>query len=324
MKGRSFALLVGCMMMFSVILLIVSDYLDSYTEPNLMTTDSVEVIKNDLFDLTEDQGKLTIRYLYLDAEKKSGDAIVIKTPTGKVVLIDAGIVTTGLQVNDYLDRLQINKIDMAIATHPHYDHIGGYLTLLHEKTVDQLLMPNIDHTTDTYQQFSNLIQEKDVPTKFLYAGDQIILEEGIRIDVISPERKAIALAKEQKLSTTEINNLAFVLKLTYNETTFLFTSDIYKKQEDLLLQTKPNLLRADFLHAPHHGDHTSSSQAFINKVNPQFAVMSSNILQSKKVIKRYKQSDVNVFTTSRIGNVKIESDGVRIKVTPEYVRAYTK
>lgn len=323
MKKRSFALLVGCMMLFSMILIIVSDYLDSYTEPNLMTTDSVEVIKNDLFDLSEDQGKLTIRYLYLDAEKKSGDAIVIKTPTGRVVLIDAGIVTTGLQVNNYLDRLHINKIDIAIATHPHHDHIGGFLTLLHEKTVDQLFMPNIDHTTDTYQQFSNLIKEKEVPTKFLYAGDQIILEEGIWIDIISPERKVIASTKEQKLSTTEINNLAFVLKLTYDETTFLFTSDIYKKQEDHLLQTKPELLRADFLHAPHHGDNTSSSQAFISKVNPQFAVMSANILQSKNVIKRYKQSDVSVFTTSRIGNVRIESDGVRIKVTPEYVRAYT-
>ncbi|TNJ63515.1 MBL fold metallo-hydrolase [Paenibacillus hemerocallicola] len=82
------------------------------------------------------RGLLTVRYLDLQHAEASGDSIVVQSPDGKTMLIDAGTPAVGPQVVTYLDRLGIDKIDIAVNTHPHPDHIGGFESVFRAKTVD--------------------------------------------------------------------------------------------------------------------------------------------------------------------------------------------
>ncbi|WP_332696789.1 ComEC/Rec2 family competence protein [Halalkalibacter lacteus] len=259
--------------------------------------------------------ELEIRYFYLEADQKSGDAILIESPDGKTMLIDAGMEKTGSQLDEYLKQLQIDQIDYVISTHPHHDHIGGFLTILDSREIGVLLMPDIQHSTKIYLDFKNMLMQKKINYKYVKEGDQFVLGEGVKVEVISPSKEALNKAeKAEDLSTADINNLSLVLKVTYQDNTFLFTGDLYKKQEKALVEAKKELLNVDLLDAPHHGDATSSSKQFINAVNPQYTIISANILQSKKIVERYKKSGSHVYATSKHKNILITSDGCEIHV----------
>ncbi|WP_227939907.1 ComEC/Rec2 family competence protein [Alkalihalobacillus deserti] len=281
----------------------------------------VSIGRNELFNKEQHQGKLQIRYFHLEANEKSGDSILIKSPDGQTMLIDAGMVDTGDQLDRYLDQLSINKIDYAVATHPHHDHIGGYHTILQSRQIGLLLMPDLPHTTEVYSTLLNRMTERNIQPTYVKDGDRFRLGKNVEVEIISPSNGALEKAKkEKKLSTKDINNLSLVIKLTYNNHSFLFTSDIYKKQERKLVHLKEDLLDVDVLDAPHHGDSTSSLQAFINTVKPSYTMMSANIFQSKKVYERYLKSGSEVYATSMYGNILIVSDGEHLKIIPEKIK----
>ncbi len=287
----------------------------------VITTSSIETVTlntEEVFDTKQNEGSLQVRYLHLKADRKSGDSIFIQSPDGYTMLIDAGMVDTGEQLDRYLDHLSVDQIDYVIATHPHHDHIGGYHTLLQSRKIDTLLMPELPHTTEVYSVFLNKMIEKNIRPTYVKEGDRFKLGENIDVEFLSPSEGELEKArKEKKLSTRDINNLSLVIKVTYQDHSFLFTSDIYQKQEKQLVHFKKELLDVDVLDAPHHGDSTSSSQAFINAVKPRYTIMSANIFQSDKVYERYLKSGSEVYATSIHGNILVVSDGETIRIIPE-------
>ncbi|WP_161784701.1 ComEC/Rec2 family competence protein [Halalkalibacter okhensis] len=277
-----------------------------------------KVNHKEIFDETLHKGALQIRYFDLEADTKSGDAILIESPDGKRMLIDAGIVDTGEKLDHYLDQLNVNHLDIAVATHPHHDHIGGYHTLLKSKQIDLFIRPNLEHHTETYQVFRNLLREQAITEQFVAAEDRFTLGDHVEVEILGPSEEELIHAYESgKLSTAKMNDRSLVLKVTYLNHTFLFTGDIYKKKERELIKLYGDKLDVDVLHAPHHGDRTSSSQAFIDTVKPQHTIISANILQSKKVYNRYVKSGSNVYATSKNGTILLVSDGEDLTVLSE-------
>ncbi|ARK28635.1 ComEC/Rec2 family competence protein [Halalkalibacter krulwichiae] len=274
--------------------------------------------KAEIFNQDLHQGKLQIRYFNLESDKKSGDSILIVSPDGKSMLIDAGIVATGHKLNKYLNDLSIDRIDVAVATHPHHDHIGGYETILKTKQIGTLLMPELPHTTSAYARFLNTIQKRNVTPTYVVAGNHFSLGKEVSVEVLSPSHEALEKArKEKKLSTRYINNLSLVLKVTYRDQTFLFTGDIYKKQEEKLVNFKGEKLHVDLLDAPHHGKRTSSSNLFIQTVQPSYTVISMNNLRSKRAYSRYEKTGSRVVSTGINGNILIVSDGQSLTIKTE-------
>ncbi|GAE37264.1 ComEC/Rec2 family competence protein [Halalkalibacter akibai] len=305
---------------FVVLLLGISSACVSPIPEKFIQTTGSEIVTirtNEVFNISDYTGKLQVRYFNLEADKKSGDAILIISPDGKTMLIDSGKIETGRALDHYLDQLGIDRIDYAIATHPHHDHIGGYQTILRTKTVANLFMPNLPHTTEAYASFLKIVEEKKIEPNYIKSGDSFFLGDDVKVEVLSPSEEALDQArKEKRLSTTDINNLSLVMKLTYQDNTFLFTGDIYKKQEKRLVHLQKDLA-ADVLDAPHHGDDTSSHQKFIQAVQPKYTLISANILQSQKVYQRYIESGSEVFATSIHGNILLVSDGTNIEIIPE-------
>jgi competence protein ComEC len=260
---------------------------------------------------------LTVRYFDLPSDEKSGDAIFIRTPDGVTMMIDAGIPETGPYVDQYLDKLGIERLDYAVLTHPHYDHIGGFTTLLHTKEIGQIFTSVVPYNTNTYETVESLIEEKQIPREYLEEGDEWMLGSDVRVQVLNPPKGTTPESLPETIATPVINNHSIVLKLTYKDTSFLFPADIYKAAEAELVEKYGELLDADFLHAPHHGDETSNSGKFIDAVSPEIAVFSTNIFQSLRVEERYRDRGIEVYIPQLHGNILITSDGSELNVITE-------
>lgn len=278
---------------------------------------------NPFFDATQDPGRLSIRYFNLELfenglSEKSGDAILVTSPDGATMLIDAGITACGAHLDEYLNRLGITKINYAVATHPHIDHIGGYLTILNTKTVEQLFMVQIPHSTSTYQNFMSLIRRRSIPYKYLQAGDSFQLGAHVQVSILHPVLKPNPEVWAKSLTVGEQNSYSMVLRIEYGNNVFLFCGDIYQNAEQEIVERYGSeLLRADFMHAPHHGDAASSSLEFIQAVDPDVVVVSHHVFSPLSVYRRYRENGTLVFHTAIDGHILLTSDGNTLNVITE-------
>lgn len=270
----------------------------------------------DVFDTEAYRDQLRVRYFFLDSEEKSGDAIFLQTPDGYNIMIDSGIPATRTQLEEYMNQLGVTRIDYAINTHPHYDHMGGYTSLLQTKEIGGFYMPNVEHTTDTYRTVMDLIEQLDIPLHYLEDGDSLQIGEHVKMELLNPE-KGTSPDKFEDWSTENINNQSLVMKLYYGENTFLFAGDLYKSGEYDLTKRHSDQLKADMVHAPHHGDKTSSSPPFVKAASADIAVLSANIFQNLDIKQRYEKNGVLVASTALHGNILLVSDGKTIELITE-------
>ncbi|MGM8213632.1 MBL fold metallo-hydrolase, partial [Virgibacillus sp. W0430] len=100
-----------------------------------------------------------------------GDSILIETPNNKVILIDGGPPKAGKKVVTYLKQHHIEQIDLVIATHPDYDHIGGLIEVFKTFHVNQVADSGKLHTTKTYIRYMNQIRKNKLPINFVRRDD---------------------------------------------------------------------------------------------------------------------------------------------------------
>ncbi|SES88951.1 competence protein ComEC [Oceanobacillus limi] len=284
-----------------------------------------EVDAEAVFASDEESGDLEVRFFHLDppdGTEKTGISSLIITPKGKTLLIDAGIPAVGPLVDEYLNDLDVETIDYAIASHPHQDHIGGYLTLLETKEIGQVLETDFPYDSDVYLQYQELISNNNIDVTYPEKGDVIEIEKDLTLEVLSPDQNTIEnyLDIFDDFSAGVVNDLSLVLKLTYKDRSFLFPGDIYKGVESQLVDTFGDDLAADVLVAPHHGQHTSSSEKFIDAVNPEISVIPINLLYSKPTYDDYLEFS-EVYVSQFHGNVLLVSDGKKIDIYTEMEHA---
>jgi competence protein ComEC len=216
----------------------------------------------------------------------------------------------------YLRSQGIRKLDRIIISHGDMDHIGGAQTLLDSYPEADLVGQDID---------SLVIQNTGSDSKQnCYAGMQW-LWDGVKFAFLSPEEMTVAPAKTEKR-----NNHSCVLSVSSAYGSVLLTGDIEKSVEDQLLRKYPDQLLSDILMVPHHGSNTSSSQAFINAVNPKMALISVGYenryrLPSALVTARYEATGSELIRTDKSGAVTIRvltEEGISVDHYRERGRKY--
>ena len=140
-------------------------------------------------------------------------------------------------------------------------------------------------------------------------GQRIDAGNGAVIDILSPAEDAAA-------SASDPHDANIVSMLSYGETTILLTGDAEKALEHRLLFETPDMLDADILKVGHHGSKTSSTEAFLKAISPDMAVVSAGKKNRyghphADVLERFARLGIPVFRTDQMGNITIESDGVR-------------
>lgn len=227
------------------------------------------------------------------------------------ILIDSGESSASSDVIGYLNSLELDSLDMVIATHPHSDHIGSLSSVIGEFGTETLLCPELTEkmvpTTRSYEKLLDSAEKCGAKLEYAEVGASYELSAGCYLEILAPVR-----------DYDDLNNYSIAARLTYGETSFLFTGDIEKTAEQDILDSGADV-SADVLKVAHHGSSTSSSRAFIQAVSPEYAVIGVGSPNDyghphKKTTDLFKQLGITVYRTDRDGNVVWISDGKTLRV----------
>ena len=152
------------------------------------------------------------------------------------------------------------------------------------------------------------LKEKNVTRIELRRGMRIVLDHGVVFDVLFPDRDPHGM---------ETNDASVVGRLTYGDTSFLFTGDAPIKIEEYLTMLDVRSLDADVLKVGHHGSKTSTGNRFVGAVSPRYAVISAGKDNSyghphQEVLEVLAAHDLEVLVTAQEGTIVFESDGTNL------------
>lgn len=237
-----------------------------------------------------------------------GDAIFLEFPDGGNMLIDGGpcdyLDAGEMVILPFLRSSGITSLDTVILSHHHSDHYGGLLTLIKNYKIKKFVLDN----GTTEQNFSQIIKEKDVVHKVVKRGDKIIGYPEIEIYLLHP------LDINDKIS----NDDSVVVKIVYNQVSFLFPGDIENRTERELLPFK-EMLSSTVLKIPHHGSKNGYDQKFIELVHPKIGVIEVGKdnkfnLPNKQVLKNYEKMGTRIYRTDKDGAVIVTTNGKKVWV----------
>jgi competence protein ComEC len=243
-----------------------------------------------------------------------GDAIYIQTPSGQQILVDGGADPEEicLALGDELPYWD-KSLDLVVLTHPDDDHIMGLVEVLLRYEVGQVLEPGLDCGTPAYEEWLRLIDENDIKRTIAEAGQQMDLGDGIRIDVFHPQEELM------EGTESDTNNNSVVLRLVWDDVSFLLTGDICEEAEREMLY-RGYELDSSVLKVAHHGSDTSTSSHFLAAVDPDVAVISvgeDNAFGHPGDETLARLDGVVVYRTDEDGIITFTSDGERLWVETE-------
>ena len=243
-----------------------------------------------------------VHYINVD----QGDAILIQV-NNKNLLIDSGPKSHKKQLVKFLNDLNISKLDYVIATHPHEDHIGNMNTVLNSYKVQSFYAPKVYSYTKSFEQMIDSLKSNNLKINPIKRGcNTINLGFQTNVEVFSPINDTY----------DNENNYSPVIKVSFGNNSFLFTGDAEKEIEDKLILLNDDL-KADILKVSHHGSSSSTSDAFLNRVSPKYAVISvgkNNIYNhpNDTIISKLNTYKINILRTDIQNNITLISDGTNI------------
>lgn len=236
------------------------------------------------------------------------DAALIEAPGNVNILVDAGDISlysdSGTKVLiPYFNYRGIDHLDVAIISHPHADHIGGFPTILNEMTVDEIWTTRQNYNSELYKNIMELSHIHEISTRFVNSG----------FDTTIQRLRILTLFPTQDFHDKNINNHSIVQKFLYGENSVLFPGDM-EIEIDKKLQPYDSYLKADLFKVPHHGSITSSSIGLLQLISPDYAIISVGHGNkfghpSQEVLERYSERNILTLLTRDTGAVVFESDG---------------
>ena len=244
-------------------------------------------------------GTLTVTWL----DVGQGDAAVIQCG-GQSMLIDGGKPEKSSYIYAWLQQHGLSYLDVIVATHVDADHIGGLSGALNYASVGTAYCPVTTGTTETFQSFVKYLAQRGKQITVPIAGETFALG-GAQVQILGPLHSA-----------EDSNDNSIVLKVSFGATSFLFTGDAERAEEQDLLNAGVNL-QSTVLKVGHHGSDTSTSYPFLRAVAPQYAVISVGAGNSyghptEAVLSRLRDAGVTTFRTDMQGEITAVSDGQTI------------
>ena len=247
----------------------------------------------------EDIGMLTVHYIDVD----QADAMLLIAGDTKI-LIDGGNTGTAGDVLAYLRRFGVEELDLVVNTHPHGDHLGGIPTVLNHIPAEEVWCSTNSYDTWLFDSFEKAVDKQDL-TIYHPAPGTVFTEGNLSVMVLGP--------LYANSTYEDLNDTSLVLMVQFGQRRFLFTGDMESYAEQQLLSANINL-QADVLKVGHHGSYSSTSQVFLDKVDPDYGVISCGRDNEyghphDAPVNRLNHSEVELYRTDLMGSVVIVTDG---------------
>ncbi len=240
-----------------------------------------------------------------------GDSIFVDT-SDKDVLIDAGERHDGEFIASFLVSINVTKIDYLIASHPHFDHIGGLVTVMERFSslgipIHMVIENGQDRNTDLYREFRSYANEIGVT-----------LAERCQIYQLDSETEMVIVSPPQPLLYSNHCENSIVQMIKFRDISFLLTGDIEPLSEAEIVESALNI-QAEILKVSHHGGGTSSTPSFLSAVGPEVAVITvgaenQNGHPHQDVLDRLEDVGANIYRTDLQSTISITTDGVNYSI----------
>ncbi|CAN5632897.1 DNA internalization-related competence protein ComEC/Rec2 [soil metagenome] len=256
-------------------------------------------------------GSAALELHFLDVGQ--GDAIAIRTPANRWVLVDAGPRSDQYDAGDrrvlpFLRAHGVRRLEAMVLTHPHADHIGGAAAVLRAMPVGRLIEPGLAVGSPIYLETLRAAEEREVPYALARSGRTITID-GVVLQLLWPEGELLD-------GVEDANEISAVLQLRFGNFAALLTGDVSEAVERALVAEHGDRLRSQLLKAGHHGSRTSTSAVVLDATQPELVVISAGRRNfyghpAPEVMDRLARRGIQVARTDREGTVSVRTDGQR-------------
>ncbi|MBR5295801.1 MAG: MBL fold metallo-hydrolase, partial [Clostridia bacterium] len=278
------------------------------------------------FDTKGEKGKLIFRFFSmrnpLVPKTKTpfsdfiGDSFLISFPSGDVALVDTGMPYSYQEIYESLLKLNIQKIDYLILTHPHEDHVGNAERILRDFKVSNLMLPDFKipippKEVELQEGILKTAKQRGVKIQMVGRGDRFQIGKGdlaCEILVLNPKR--------EDSFVKDLNGVSIAFKIKFRDQAALLTGDITDREEAEIVDEFSSELRCDLLKSSHHGIVYQNSYDFILACSPEKVVIQNARDQGAFVkitsFALEKQNGIlpeNIFVTGKHGKIKASLSG---------------
>lgn len=244
-----------------------------------------------------------------------GDAIFIKTPQNKQILVDGGPGELVLRCLSNAIPFYDRSLDLLVLTHPHADHVGGLINVLRTYQVQKVTFQQLAYQSADYQEFVDLIRRKKVPVLEVAAGRILALDQQVRAEVYAPLTKgelSVLGASFDPYDDENVNDSSMVMRIVCGDFAGILSGDAGKEVQQLLLK-QGVVGTADVLKVAHHGAKDGLDENFLKKVDPRLAVISVGRDNRyghphAETLEELKDAGVEVLRTDLNGTIEVVSD----------------
>lgn len=237
-----------------------------------------------------------------------GDSILVRTSGGDM-LIDSGPAGGEDELKAYLTDMEVDDLEYAVFTHPDADHIGNADMILTDYTVKNVIMPEREAGSKTYQRMMDALALTDA--SLIHPEPEMSFTMGsMTVTILAPV--------DSDYKST--NDHSVVMRLDFGDTSFMMTGDAEEEAEaDILARYSVEMLDCDLLKVGHHGSDTSSTQAFLDAVSPEYALISCGEGNSyghpcASTLQKLEEAEAEIYRTDERGDVVVTSDGTTITI----------
>lgn len=242
-----------------------------------------------------------------------GDAVFIRTPRGQNILFDGGPDNKVLECLEKEIPFWEKKIDLMILSHPHADHLNGFIDVLKIYRVKQFITIDVANKTDGYDALRHAVEEERIKWQVVDAGDVVRTSDGVTFTVLGPTREYIEKTAVDGKYITSSEFASLEMLVSFRDFDVLLTGD---SQHIQLQQAVSSLAlpQVEVLQVPHHGSKTGLTEELVAAIHPDMATISVGEKNtyghpSPLIIDLLQKVGSTILRTDKEGDLRLKSDG---------------